>query len=69
MSSPPSITGWQASPPTGKYVIRVPGKDDRVCRHFKEAVEVITAHRGYAVLIDPNGQAILTKGVPPQPDA
>jgi len=69
MSSRPRITGWQACPPTGKYVIRVPGEEDRVCQHFKEAVETITAHKGYAILIDPHGQALLTKGTLPEPDA
>lgn len=63
------LTGWRAEKFTGAYVVRIPGENDRKFYSFNEAVRVIVGHKGYAVLIDPQGKAMLTKGTPPKPDA
>lgn len=66
---PEQIAGWKAGKPTGSYVVRIPGQDDQRFSDFSEAANTIIAHKGYAILIDPHGEVMLTKGVPPEPDA
>ena len=59
--------GWTEKP-TGKYVLRRPGKDD-VELEYNEAIRAVIEHDGYVVLISPQGEVMLTKGTPPPADA
>ena len=55
-------------PNLGSYVVRVPGREDRKFGSFEEAANIIIESSGYCMLIDPNGEIMLTKGKPPEPN-
>jgi len=62
------VGGW-TEPPTGRYVIRRPGQDDLQFEAWVAALLNFVSNKGYAVLLNPEGEVIVAKGTPPEPDA
>ena len=48
----------------GTYTVVSPGKDDQKFNSFEKAADAVIKHSGYSILLDPDGDVMLTKGSP-----
>lgn len=48
----------------GTYTVVSPGEEEQKFTSFEKAANAVIKHAGYSILLDPDGEVMLTKGSP-----